>query len=38
MAVMHYFYAASELGMHLTPLEKFAGLFAAAVHDVQHPG
>jgi hypothetical protein len=38
MANMHYFFVASDLGTHLTPLEKFAGLFAGAVHDVQHPG
>jgi cAMP-specific phosphodiesterase 4 len=35
---IHYFFVASELCTILTPLEIFAGLFAGAVHDVQHPG
>jgi cAMP-specific phosphodiesterase 4 len=38
MRNIHYFYVASDLGALLTPLEVFAGLFAGAVHDVQHPG
>jgi hypothetical protein len=38
MRNIHYFYVASDIGLHLTPLEKFAGLIAGAVHDVQHPG
>jgi cAMP-specific phosphodiesterase 4 len=38
MRGIHYFYVSTELQGLLTHEEKFAGLFAGAVHDVQHPG
>ena len=38
MRTIHYFYVNSKIGEWLEPLEKLAGLFAGAVHDVQHPG
>jgi hypothetical protein len=38
MRNIHYFMVSSDIGKHLTPLEKFASLIAGAVHDVQHPG
>lgn len=38
MRTIHYFLVATTLEDILSPLEKFAALFAGAVHDVKHPG